>query len=941
MIELENPNSADSNQEIPARQAVEKNAAAPAGYDPLLIAIFGVAVTLLILALGTALIWGSGPILVDAAWYIPLIGAFLALITIIVGYLALGRYQVLRDPVSFWVGTGFIVYGIGQIFYSLTWPGLLPEGRFILGSLASTSAWIALLNNTIFVAFLMIAVVIPWPGRLSLPGTQWQKLVFICIIVAALIFSLLILFEGYLPALVDGAGYFLLIQRIWAAALMVVFTLGAIYSVLYYQRSGDKLVGLIALPQITIAFISVMAVLGGRRYDLLWYGQRVVLVAGHLCVLLGLLSEYIRLLKRESEGRRMLEAILENIPVGLAVTGGSQDYPVLRVSRHGSEMNRQQHDDGLGAPYDGIGTMPGIFLADQGTPPSIEQMPLYRASRFGEEVRNVELILETPDGSRVPVLVNAAPIHDVQGNIVAAITTWLDITDRKRAEETLQASEALYRAIARSIPRGGIFVVDRNLRFVIAEGTIAENIGATKEMVEGHTVPEVFDKEIAARMEARFHRAFEGETISYETEHNGRIYWTQHAVMDDPSGHAIVITMDVTDRKSMEKALSESEQRFRAIINQATAGIVRSDIDGRSLFVNQAFCEMLGYSEMELIGEFVWRFTHPEDLEESRRLFERLKEKGKPFQLEERFIRRNGSILWVNISASPILDEVDQPQSAVFIVVDITERKRVEEALQKLNLELESRVETRTAELQAANWALFESRRRLQILSQRLVDIQEEERRAIARELHDRVGQTLTALNLNLTIVSDQLSDQTPLHVNERLADSIRLVTEMISIVRDVMSDLRPIVLDEYGLEAALQSYLAKFTARYGINIDFETPSQDMPLLSPGLEMTILRIAQEALLNIARHAQADHVKLALQCQEDGMLLAVEDNGVGFQSWSSTGQPNGHGLMLMRERAEAVGGTLKVSSIPAKGTRIEAYLPFENDSENKLEREVRE
>jgi YD repeat-containing protein len=247
----------------------------------------------------------------------------------------------------------------------------------------------------------------------------------------------------------------------------------------------------------------------------------------------------------------------------------------------------------------------------------------------------------------------------------------------------------------------------------------------------------------------------------------------------------------------------------------------------------------------------------------------------------------------------------------------------------------------RTAELQSANWALFESRRRLQILSQRLVDVQEEERRAIARELHDRVGQTLTALNLNLTIVSDQLSHLADGQVTERLSDSIKLVTEMISIVRDVMSDLRPIVLDEYGLEAALQAFLTKFEARYGIHVEFDKSKRFLPQLGAGLEMTILRIAQEALLNIARHSRADHVTLTLQCDDQTLLVAIEDNGVGIQSWHTTADGrSGHGLMLMRERAEAVGGTLKITSLPAKGTRVEAYLPCANNDGNKGEEDGR-
>lgn len=940
MLELDRRASKEYPEDIAESQPAGGETSIERKKDRLLLAIPATAIGLTALVVGIAAFWGSGPVLAEASWYIPLISSFVSLATLIVAFAAFGRYQVLRDPVSIWVGSGFAAYGIGQIFYALSWPGLLAEGTAILGNLPGTSAFIVLTSLSILVIFLLTAVLIPWPASQSLPGNRWLRAVVIWILAAVSIYSLILRFETYLPVLVGESGVFTSGLRIWAGSLLVAFSAGSVFSTLFYRRTGDRLAGLIVFPQLGLVFISVMVLIGGKRYDLWWYIQRVVLVGGHLTVLFGLLLEYVRLLQRASEEQHLLEAILENIPVGLAVTGGPPNFPLTRMSRHGLEMNQGQIDGLIGEPAENTMTTTTmkVFLPGEDRQPSPDQIPLYRASHFGEEVRNTELVVETRDGQRIPVLVNAAPIHDVQGKVVAAISTWLDITDRKRAEESLQASEALYRAIARSIPRGGIFVVDKDLRYIIAEGTITEKFGVSKEMVEGRRVSEVFDEEIAARMEARFRRAFEGETISYETEHNGRIYWTQHAVMDDPLGHAIVVTLDITERKLAEKALSESEQRFRAIINQSTAGILRSDIEGRSLFVNQAFCDLLGYREGELIGETIWKLTYPDDQEESRRWFDHLRARSRSFQLEERLVHKNGSILWVNVSASPILDEVDKPQSAVFIVVDITERKQAEQDLQELNLQLENRVQARTAELQAANWALSESRKRLQVLSQRIVDIQEDERRAIARELHDRVGQTLTALNLNLTIVNDQLRNQTNTAINGRLLDSIKLVTEMIAIVRDVMSDLRPVVLDEYGLEAALQAYVTKFEERYGIGVEFTRSSRPVPRLGAGMEMTVLRIAQEALLNVARHAHADHVSLSLQCEENAILLTVEDNGVGIQAWQDTSRLNGHGLMLMRERAEAVGGTLKINSIMSKGTRIDAYLPFQNDGKYTPEKE---
>jgi two-component system, NarL family, sensor histidine kinase UhpB len=383
------------------------------------------------------------------------------------------------------------------------------------------------------------------------------------------------------------------------------------------------------------------------------------------------------------------------------------------------------------------------------------------------------------------------------------------------------------------------------------------------------------------------------------------------------------------ERSRSEDALRESQERFRAILRQATAGIVRKDSEGRLLFVNDAFCNMVGYTSSELIleGRTCWDLTHPADVEENKRLFERMIRDGTPFQMERRLIRQDGSILWANVSVSPVTDASGLPVSAVGVEVDITARKQAEESLRHMNLELERRVEERTAQLQATNYALQESRTRLQILSHRLVQVQEEERRSLARELHDRVGQSLMALNLNLSILQSGLSKGYTEALGARLADSIQLVMEIITLVRDVMSNLRPTLLDDYGLEAALQTYVNEFQTRYGVSVLFEKQIPPLPRLDSSIEVTLLRISQEALTNIARHSQASQAVLSLRLEEKQIRLSIEDNGVGIPSLEGVRRPRSHGLKIMQERAEALEGTLTIRSTPGKGTKIEVIIPL--------------
>jgi signal transduction histidine kinase len=193
--------------------------------------------------------------------------------------------------------------------------------------------------------------------------------------------------------------------------------------------------------------------------------------------------------------------------------------------------------------------------------------------------------------------------------------------------------------------------------------------------------------------------------------------------------------------------------------------------------------------------------------------------------------------------------------------------------------------------------------------------------------LHDQVGQTLIALNLNLTIVQGELSGGYTASLATRLADSIELVTEVIRLVRDVMSNLRPINLDAYGLESALQTYAQEFETRYGIPVQFEKRTPPLPRLDNNIEITLLRISQEALTNIARHAQANQASLSLRLDEKNVYLTIEDNGTGIASLEGDKRPRSHGLKIMQERAEALEGTLAIRSAPGQGTTIQAIIPL--------------
>lgn len=214
----------------------------------------------------------------------------------------------------------------------------------------------------------------------------------------------------------------------------------------------------------------------------------------------------------------------------------------------------------------------------------------------------------------------------------------------------------------------------------------------------------------------------------------------------------------------------------------------------------------------------------------------------------------------------------------------------------------------------------------LQAISQRVVEIQESERRHLSAELHDRLGQDLAIINLNLHILKDQLSAPEQARPRARLEDTIALVERAVEAVRDVAGSLRPLMLDDYGLVATLRSYGEQFATRTGVRV-LVTAEEPIPRLPADCELTLFRIGQEALTNILKHAAATEIRITLAVHADNVHLTIADNGRGFALPPRGGSRpgDGLGLLIMQERLRAVDGALHIDSRPGLGTRVSASV----------------
>lgn len=355
---------------------------------------------------------------------------------------------------------------------------------------------------------------------------------------------------------------------------------------------------------------------------------------------------------------------------------------------------------------------------------------------------------------------------------------------------------------------------------------------------------------------------------------------------------------EALNRIRAEQSLYESEERFRQIADNIDDVIWVADLKSHNLlYINPAFETIFGLAPDPLYHSLTsYKGTvHPEDRERVLRLMQE-RGNGGFASFEYRIIRPDGSVRWIRTRSFPIRDTDGKAYRLAGVAEDITERKRAETDLRDY--------------------------------SRRLIEAQENERKHIARELHDEVGQVLTAVRINLQSLAQTHTTSESL---SQIGDGVRVIDEALKRVRDLSFELRPSLLDDLGLAAATRWYVYRYAQRAGIKADVEIEFESTHTrLGREVETACFRILQEALTNIARHAHAKHVFVLLTIVEGKLFLSIKDDGVGIES--SGFQSNGShratlGLRGMKERALAVSGNLEIVSAFLRGTEVRATFPM--------------
>jgi PAS domain S-box-containing protein len=494
-----------------------------------------------------------------------------------------------------------------------------------------------------------------------------------------------------------------------------------------------------------------------------------------------------------------------------------------------------------------------------------------------------------------------------------------DITDQKKVEAaTRQAHERLQEQAA-VLELAPVLVRDMESRIVLWTKGAERLYGFSKAEALGRVSHELFQTQFAEGKAyvdemLRSLGQWEGELVHRKSNGERLVVASQQTVYRDSTGrplHILEVNADITQRKSAEQGLRESQARFASIIDSAMDAIISIDEAQLVVLFNRAAERMFGCAAAEALGQPLDRFI-PAQLRSAHRAHVHAfgatgatnRAMGKLNDLTA--LRADGQEFPIEASISQT--QVGGAKLFTVILRDLTKRKAAEEALSR-------------------------SEEQLRALTNRLQQAREEEAMRIARELHDQLGRCLTAMKMDVDGIERGLAGAAAEADLGALTEKVRRMNETLDetvyTVRRIAAELRPGVLDDLGLSAAIEWQARDFQRRSGVSCVVRAPEEDLPL-SRDQATALFRIFQESLTNVARHAKATKVWVNLSKEEGAVVLKVEDDGVGISS-ARLAERHSLGLLGMRERVAAFGGEIELAGMPGQGTAVVVRMPVSGTS----------
>ncbi len=522
----------------------------------------------------------------------------------------------------------------------------------------------------------------------------------------------------------------------------------------------------------------------------------------------------------------------------------------------------------------------------------------------GEEVPHIcDFRVVDKDGNIKWVEVNSTLI--IWEGRPAALTFSSDITERKRVEEALRESEEKYHRVVEYANQGIFIAQDDVIKF--PNPRLLEISGYSKEELCSRPFRQFIHPDDREMVVERYMNRLKGEEVLHTynfriVRKDGNIRWAEiNVTLITWEGRLASLNFlsDITERKRVEEALRESEEKYHRVVECANQGIVITQ-DGKPKFPNPKILEIFGHSQEELCGKPFLQFIHPDDREMvSENYLRRVGGNEVAPVYDIRIADKDGNIKWVETCSNLIIWE-GGPATLTFLT-DISRRKKAEEKVRIYQAQLRSL---------ASEISLMEAR----------------ERRQIAIDLHDNIGQNLAIAQIKLGELREKAS-------STNLADYVdeirKQVDESIQFTRTLTSELSPPVLYELGFEAAVEWLTEQVQEQHKIQVDFKAEKQSKPM-SEEVRIFLFKGIKELLTNIVKHARAKNAKVSIRSDNNNVRVLVEDDGVGFyfNKDKQFGKRDGFGLFSISERLKHLGGDFEIESKPGQGTRITLAVPLE-------------